>query len=395
MSQVELVILVVLALMALPDLLRKAGRSSLLYPAYLLIGLAVAPFLDTGAQDLLREVGQFGFILLLFSVGLEIDIPAWREYKPAARFAFGWVVVQAPFILIIGMGAGAGLGDLSLDTFKQAAIAALALSACSIGLSHHALQIMHFENEGRRHSILLKMVALEVHAIILLAASDVLFIHGFGWRLAIRIAGIAAAVVLVGLFANHLTVGLKAALERTVRWKVHFTVIFVLIVAALGQRLGLSAAKTAFFLGFFLTRSTHEGLQIKDTLKPISQELLVPIFFVSLGAGLPVAKVFSVIGFLGVCTAVFLLAFRKLLCRKEGLGMTGDTHVLLGPNLTMVAIAVTIMQIHASPAIITWLSVSGLLMSILPMFMVKEISAAGIKPPRTPPDEEASELLPR
>jgi Kef-type K+ transport system membrane component KefB len=47
--------------------------------------------------------------------------------------------------------------------------------------------------------------------------------------------------------------------------------------------MGLSAAKTAFFLGLFMSRAQFEGMSVEEYIAPISRRFLIPIFFMSLG----------------------------------------------------------------------------------------------------------------
>jgi Kef-type K+ transport system membrane component KefB len=47
----------------------------LVYPVFVLFGLAITPVVDGQVREMLVQAGQVGFLLLLFEVGLEIDLP--------------------------------------------------------------------------------------------------------------------------------------------------------------------------------------------------------------------------------------------------------------------------------------------------------------------------------
>jgi Kef-type K+ transport system membrane component KefB len=50
-------------------------RPALVYPVFVLFGLAITPVVDGQVHEMLVQAGQVGFLLLLFEVGLEIDLP--------------------------------------------------------------------------------------------------------------------------------------------------------------------------------------------------------------------------------------------------------------------------------------------------------------------------------
>ena len=87
MTILEGAILLLLMLLALPDFCRRIERPGLLYPLYIVAGIAAGAFMDAHTRDAWREIGQFGFVLLLFSVGLEIELPQRRETLAALRRA--------------------------------------------------------------------------------------------------------------------------------------------------------------------------------------------------------------------------------------------------------------------------------------------------------------------
>lgn len=76
---------------------------------------------------------------------------------------------------------------------------------------------------------------------------------------------------LICRYADPLTRYLGQRLEHTTRWKVYVVVLFVFVVSAVGARLGRSESKTAFFLGLFMSRASHEGLALCHHLRPIGE----------------------------------------------------------------------------------------------------------------------------
>src|ERR1700722_577746 len=85
-TSIELLVLLLLAVMAVPEVCSWLGRPALSYPLFVCFGLVVGGLLQPDVATMVREVGEIGFVLLLFEVGMEIEIPLWRELGPPLRF---------------------------------------------------------------------------------------------------------------------------------------------------------------------------------------------------------------------------------------------------------------------------------------------------------------------
>jgi Kef-type K+ transport system membrane component KefB len=288
MTPVELLIGIILLLLAVPDLCQRTGRPALLYTVYLMVGLLIGPALSLDVRDLLMELGRFGFILLLFQIGLEIDLPPVKSLVTPAKLALKWSVVQFPFVMVFARLAG-------LD-WHESFLAAAAINGCSVSMTFLAWRHFPAPTEENKKHLLLWMVAIEILAIIILTAGSTLLKHGFGVAFFGQFLLIGAVVGLISKYADRLTSSLARKLPSSMSLKGHYIVLFVFVVAAVGARFGLSEAKTAFFLGLFISRATHEGLALEHHLKPIGQHLLIPIFFVSLGAFVPVELLATRVG---------------------------------------------------------------------------------------------------
>ena len=177
---------------------------------------------------------------------------------------------------------------------------------------------------------------------------------------------------MISRYANPLTRYLAHRLESTTRWKVHLVVLFVFLISAVGARLGLSESKTAFFLGLFMSRATHEGLALSHHLRPIGQHLLIPVFFVALGAYVPLSLLASPIGAWAGFTALILLALRDVLHRTwVKSGCQRSAFLLVCPNLTIVAIAAQTMREYGSPAPhVAWVLLTGLVLSLTALLLL-------------------------
>lgn len=379
MNNIEVIICLVLLFMAVPDVCRKLGRPALAFSAFAVFGILLGPVAPDGVRTMLHQAGQVGFLLLLFEVGLEIDLPPLRDLLRPLRFAALWSAVQYP--LVFGLGFLVGLN------WMESLVAAAALTACSVGMAHPAWKSYPGLGEEPKLFTLRAMVALETLAIVLLAVETTALGKGVNWFTLIKLVGIVVTVFLIARFAKHLTNLFQSVLERTTHWRVHFIVLMVLAVCALGQRLGLDAAKTAFFLGLFMSRARHDGKRLEEYMAPISHRFLIPVFFVALGLEINWRLFLDELVLLAIAAAVALLAMREVLHRRWlKTGGNRRAFLLLCPNLTIVALAAKAMLDHGTDARLTaWLVLTGLFMTIPSILLlpagVEDLSQSGEEVP--------------
>ena len=374
MREIEAFILVILMMMGLPDLLGRLRRSALLYPAYLLAGVVAGPLLTPDASRLLHEIGKFGFILMLFGIGLEIDLPGGAQLRRGAAAAVRWLAPQYVVLFTAAMVLAMYVGRLPPDTaWRGATVASLALAGCSISIAFPAWLAFRGLKPAQKADLLYMMVCVEVATILLLSPARFLLGRGALADLLLQLAGMAASVALVWWGAGRLPGRMFGIFQRMTQWKVHFIVLFVFAFAAIGGRLGLSPAKAAFFLGLGMSRVTREGWAIDHHLRPLGQRLLIPVFLVSLGSHLPLrADALPALG-AALATAVLLMAMRDSLYRRWVAPAAGapSAHWLAGPNLTMVAIAVSLSQEAGGNALLTeWAAFTGLFVTVGSMLML-------------------------
>jgi len=363
MSAIETIICLILLLMAVPDACRKLGRPALANVFFVIFGLALGPLVKTDVATMVKEAGEVGFLLVLFEVGLEIDLPKLRELVPSLRFAAIWSLVQYPVVL--------GLAHASGLSWPESLLAAAALTSCSMSMAYFGWkQYPGFSDVARAFTLQI-MIALEVLAIVVLSLGSVAVKDGFGWLIILKLAGMAVTVFLISRFATHVVKLCQWIISKTTHWRVHFLVLLVLIICAAGERLGLSAAKTAFFLGLFMSRTQFDGKGVEEYIAPISRRFLIPVFFVSLGLMVDSRMLFSYTALLALCGAMLLIGFREVIHRRW-LKTGGDagTYLLFCPNLTMAALAATALLGAGSRNAATWVVLSGLFLSSISLLLL-------------------------
>lgn len=358
MNEIEIIICLILLFMGVPDLCRVLRRPSLSYPVFVLFGLLLAPIAGENVRQMLVHAGQVGFLLLLFEVGLEIDLPKFRDFLPAIRRAVTWALLQYPVILALGRLAGLEW----LGCF----IACAAFTGCSVGMGYLGWKHHPGLTEGPRRDTLLLMLALEILAIVLLSGETAVYEKGLSWLVILKLAGIAITVYLISRFATRLEWLFDVILRHTTHWRMHLLVLLVLIICAIGDRLGLAATKTAFFLGLFMSRIEHDGQPLEEFIAPISRRFLIPIFFFALGLQVQWHFLFSITGLVAIAAAAVIIGWRLVIHRRiVPTGGDDRSFLLLCPNLTIVALAAhTLITAGNAPRAAAWIVLVGLFMTI-------------------------------
>ena len=360
MTSIELLVILLLLVMAVPDMCAWLKRPALVYPAFVCFGLFVGPMVRPEVANMIREAGEIGFVLLLFEVGLEIDLPAFRQLWRPWTYVLRWVLPQYPVLLALARFAGLPW----LESF----IAAAALSACSLGMAHAAWKDYPGLDGPARNFVLQVMVLLEVLAVVLLAVETTILGHAPTWLIVLKLTGMALVIYTCSRISVHVTKLLQYLLERTTHWQLHFVTLLVLASCAVGERCGLSGPKTAFFLGLFASRVRHDGRNLEDCLAPISRRFLIPLFFTALGTQVPLAALLSRSALLAVVAGALIIAFRQVWHRRFArLGGDEGIYLLLCPNFTMVALAASSLLAVPTvpPEFATWLLLTGLMITLV------------------------------
>lgn len=358
MNNIEVIIFLLLLFMAVPDLCRKLRRPALAYSVFVLFGLGLGPLVEPEVATMLRQAGQVGFLLLLFEVGLEIELPKLRDFQRPLKYAAVWSLAQFPLVALLAWQAG-------LDA-PQTFLAATAVGGCSVGIAHSAWKSFRFPSEAVRQFVVQVMVALELLAIVAMAVGTMTLREGVSAWILLRLLGIGVVVVLLARYATIMVSLFQRVIDTTTHWRLHWLALLILAVCAAGQRLGLDAAKTAFVLGLCMSRAKHRGMNLEEHMAPLSRRFLIPLFFVSLGLSFEWKMLVTWAAALAVGAAGLLLGVREVLHRRWlPTGGPGRTFLLFSPNLSLVALAANALIEYArAPEVAAWLLMAGLFITV-------------------------------
>ena len=276
------VVLLLAAMAIAPPLARRFGIGTVL--GYLLAGILLGPhvfrhfFTAYDAHEIL-ELSEFGIVLLLFLIGLELR-PKRLWAMRNAIFRLGGAQVLLTGLVLAAAAAVAGLGA------KTALFVGLVLALSSTAF---ALQLMEEQGDlATRHgrlgfAVLLfqDLAAIPLIAFVPLFATTVAEAsRGMDLAATARGVGAIVSVVLIGHFA------LDKMLRLVARTQVKEAMtaaglLTVVGVAMLMQMAGLSAALGAFIAGALLAESSYRH-QLEADLQPF-QGLLLGLFFTAVG----------------------------------------------------------------------------------------------------------------
>ncbi len=364
MTLLEGTVFLLLLLLSLPGLCRRYRRPGLLYPAYIVAGAIAGAFMREAVIDSWREFGELGFILLLFSVGLEVELPERRDSWIALRRALAWMAPQAA--LITGALVYAGL------PVAPSLGAATALSSTSVGMAYVLWKHHHFPTDKARKTFLEWMVATEVVTIVLLATMGPV-IEGAAWWLALlKFGGLLCAAAMAAYIAMRVVPRFAEALKRGVKVDTPLLVLALFAICAVGNRLGLSAPKTAFVLGLFISRSTGEEVELNHRLEPLRDRMFVPVFFFGLGTLLRVEYLKTWPFYAAIVAGLALYGLRRAIFGQffaKRFAVEANAHGIAAPMLTMGAVAVDILhRSGASPRLVAWTLTASIVLSLCPAF---------------------------
>ena len=288
------------AVLAVP-LARLLGLGSII--GYLAAGIAIGPFglaLVSDPQTMLH-VAEFGVVLMLFLVGLELEPRRlWALRGPI--FGWGGVQLGGSALLIGAVGLAFGVD------WRLAVVGGLALAMSSTAIGLAVLNERNLMATSAGRGVLSVALFQDVAAIPILALLPLLAVApaahgGAGWIDAAKAVAVVAGIVFGG----------RLLLRPALRWIARsdtpeiFTAASLLLVvatAALMHSVGLSMALGAFLAGVLLAESEYRA-QLETDLEPF-KGLLLGLFFIAVGMSIDFAAVLAHPGVVAAVVAGFL-----------------------------------------------------------------------------------------
>ncbi len=259
---------------------------------YLAAGVVIGPYVLGPLYDLhdvesVLDLGEFGVVLLLFVIGLELrPVRLWS--MRSSIFGLGAAQLVLTGFVLAGMALALGLAT------AQALFVGLALSLSSTAF---ALQVLEEKGElTTRHGRLAFSVLLfqDLAAIPLIALVPLFALGGEEPSMDLTSAGLAlltiAGVIIGGRFLLSRLYRLVAAMGVHEAMTAS-ALVTVVGVALLMEQVGLSAALGSFIAGALLADSEYRH-QIEADIAPF-EGLLLAVFFMAVGMSIDLSVLVS------------------------------------------------------------------------------------------------------
>ncbi len=260
-------------------LFKRARMGAVL--GYLAAGLVIGPSGFGWAEDAeaVLHVSEFGVILLLFVIGLELQ-PArlWRLRREV--FGFGGAQVLLTTALFTLAAHLAGL------PWNTALVVAFALSMSSTALVLQLLGERHELTAHHGRAAFAVLLFQDLAVIPFLALVPLLSPEAGGtpadWRMALAALAAIAAVIVIGRYLLRPVLRVLATTEVPEVFTAA-ALLLVIGVSLLMQSVGLTASLGAFLAGVLLADSEYRH-ELQADLEPF-KGLLLGLFFIAVGMG--------------------------------------------------------------------------------------------------------------
>lgn len=241
---------------------------------------AIADEVFSAQSEVISVLAEMGVILLLFEIGLESDLKELIKVGP-----------QAAIVAIVGVVTPFALGTLGLLAFFHmdtvpAIFAGAALTATSIGITAKVLSELRQLSSREGQIIIGAAILDDILGIVVLAVVASLAKTGEVKLSNVAILIFSAAAFLIGTivigrllapYFINLVGELKTRGELLIA-----ALIVVLLLSYIGAIIHLEAILGAFAAGLILGE-TEKRNELEKQVVPLA-DVLVPIFFISVGA---------------------------------------------------------------------------------------------------------------
>ncbi|MDP1793230.1 MAG: cation:proton antiporter, partial [Acidimicrobiales bacterium] len=269
--------------------------------------------------------GELGVVLLLLSVGMEMDLGELTKVGRASMMV-AIVGVVAP----MAMGFGVMSGLLGAD-FNTSLFIGAALTATSVGITARVFGDLRALATTEARVVLGAAVADDVMGLVVLTVVVRLVTEGSVSALSVLgIIGAAVAFLVIGA-----GVGLRLAdpifstlhrITRATGTTVAVAFVFALVFARAAAAAKLAPIVGAFVAGLALTRS-RQSSEIHRELAPVGH-LLIPVFFLQIGTQAEIERFASVTVLRDAGLLLLVAAVGKLLSPLGAIGIKADKPLI-------------------------------------------------------------------
>ena len=285
----------------------------------------IDPIKNLDVANMVLLLGEIGVILLLFQVGLEMDLGEMAKVgKPALLVALIGVLV--PF------AAGFGVASAFGESGKISLFIGAALTATSVGITARVLGDLRALALRESRIVLGAAVADDVLGLIILTVVVKVVTEGsISVGVVLETIGLAVGfLVITGLLAIYVIPKTFTRIDRVA--KSSTTIVAISFALMLAFSLLANQAKLAFIIGAFMAglavgrSQQHE--RIAEGLNPLGH-IFIPVFFASIGINADLDAMFQP-SVLALATVLTVVAIIGKLVAGFGIGRSPGDKLLIG-----------------------------------------------------------------
>ena len=253
---------------------------------YIVAGIIVANVwtITTESQEIVDILSDIGLVMLMFCIGLEINL---RKIRKQGIFAIGIVIIQLPIMMVGGILAGMLLG---FDMVQCICLGAI-ISGSSTAVVLAVLKSQKELDNDHKETLVLVLIMEDIGQVIILSMiTPIMASNDPSVDINSLIVMIVSIIVFMDVSDEILTV---------------FSVGLAFGMALLSIYIGLSMAIGAFLMGMMIAGS-RKGKEVNHKIEPM-RDLFMAIFFISIGMQITISSLVDNIGMIVILYLVFLV----------------------------------------------------------------------------------------
>ncbi len=254
--------------------------------AFIAVGILVGPSVLgwVSANDQVDLLAQLGIALLLFVVGLKLDLHIIRTMGPVA-LATG--LGQVFFTSVVGYFIAIALGMAPVTALYVAVALTFSSTIIIVKLLSDKREVDALHGRIAIGLLIVQDIVVVLVMIALTALGEAGDVAGLGWEAAAVLLKGILFIAAIGLLMRYVLTPLLHQLAQSKELLVLFAIAWAVVLGAAGVHLGFSKEVGAFLAGVSLA-STPYRETIGARLVSLRDFLLL-FFFIDLGAGLALA----------------------------------------------------------------------------------------------------------
>ena len=252
---------------------------------YIVAGIIVANVwtITTDSQEIVDILSDIGLVMLMFCIGLEINL---RKIRKQGIFAIGIVIIQLPIMMVGGILAGMLLG---FDMVQCICLGAI-ISGSSTAVVLAVLKSQKELDNDHKETLVLVLIMEDIGQVIILSMITPIMASNDP---SVDINSLIVMIVSIIVFmAVSILVGLRL-IPRMINWVSDNVSDEILTVFSVGLAFGMA------LLSIYIGLSMAIGAFLMD--------LFMAIFFISIGMQITISSLVDNIGMIVILYLVFLV----------------------------------------------------------------------------------------